>query len=158
MAIFFTAADVSESDRQQLCGSSGLNLNHTQNYFFKVDQMLLGEGLAAATKLGRTWSRGTCVLGIYYCGGPGQGRQQSWRTAFNRNIKTNIINDFTAGLDRTGGSGWFSQSKYGVLSNTIGLKGTFFRAVPQLNVAGGYPGEPLFGNHVCQQGENDTKL
>lgn len=137
-------------------GSSGLNMSHTQNYFFKVDQMLLGGRLSANYKLGRTWSIGTCILGDYYCGSRNQGRQQSWRTAFNRNIKTNIINDFTAGVDRTGGPGGFPNPKYGHLSTTIGLKGTFFPCGPQLNVAGGYPGEDLFGNHVCQQGENDT--
>jgi hypothetical protein len=137
-------------------GSSGLNVSHTQNYFFKGDQMLLKGRLTGSYKLGRTYSVSTCILGDYYCGGLNQGRQQSWRVAFNRNIKTNIVNDFTAGVDRTGGPGGFPTAKYGVLSSTIGLRGTFFPCGPQLNVAGGYPGETLFGNHVCQQGENDT--
>ncbi len=137
-------------------GASGLNINHTQNYFFKVDQMLLGGRLSGNYKLGRTYSRSTCVLGDYYCGSQNQGRQQSWRTAFNRNIRTNIINDFTAGVDRAGGPGGLPNPKYGTLSTTIGLKGTFFPCGPQLNIAGGYPGEDLFGTHVCQQGENDT--
>ncbi|MEO8659226.1 MAG: TonB-dependent receptor [Bryobacteraceae bacterium] len=137
-------------------GSSGLNVNHSQNYFFKIDQMMLGGRISGNYKLGRTSSAGTCILGDAYCGGPGENRQQSWRLAFNRNIRTNIINDFTGGVDRTGGPGGFPTPEYGNLSTTIGLKGTFFPCGPQLNVAGGYPGEPLFGNHVCQQGENDT--
>jgi hypothetical protein len=137
-------------------GSSGLNITHSQNYFFKADQMMLGGRLSASYKLGRTSSNGTCVLGDYYCGSHNQGRQQSWRAAFNRNLRTNIINDLTGGVDRTGGPGGFPTEQYGTLATTIGLKGTFFPCGPQLNVAGGYPGEDLFGNHVCQQGENDT--
>jgi hypothetical protein len=137
-------------------GASGLNIDHSQNYFFKVDQMLLGGRLSGNYKLGRTFSDSSCILGDSYCGGTGLGRQQSWRVAFNRNIKANIINDFTAGVDRTGGPGGVPTRKYGTLSTTIGLKGTFFPCGPGLSIAGGYPGEPLFGTHVCQQGENDT--
>jgi len=137
-------------------GASGLNITRNQNYFFKVDQMLLGGRLSGSYKLGRTSSVGTCVLGDYYCGSHNQGRQQSWRLAFNRTLKANVINDFTFGVDRAGGPGGFPNDKYGSLATTIGLKGTFFPCGPQLNVAGGYPGEDLFGNHVCQQGESDT--
>jgi hypothetical protein len=135
-------------------GSSPSGINDEDSYFLKIDQMLGTSRLSGSYKLARSNSVTPCVLPPIYCGSLGTNFAPSGRIAFNSSIKPNIVNDFSAGLDRASLPGE-PNAEQAVGATTIGLKNTFYPCSPQLNIPG-YPGEPYFGTHVCKQAEADT--
>jgi hypothetical protein len=135
-------------------GSSPSGINDEDSYFVKVDQMLGTNRLSGSYKLARGNSVTPCVLPEIYCGSLGTVFAPSVRIALNSSFRPNIVNDFSAGLDRASLPGE-PNSEQAVGATTIGLKNTFYPCSPQITMPG-YPGEPYFGTHVCKQAEADT--
>ncbi len=135
-------------------GSSPSGINDEDSYFLKLDQMFGASRLSGSFKLARSNSVSPCVLPAIYCGSVGTNFTPSVRIAYNTSIKPNIVNDFSAGLDRASLPGAPDPAQ-AVGATTIGLKNTFYPCSPQLSLPG-YPGEPYFGTHVCAQAEADT--
>ena len=135
-------------------GSSASGINDEKSYFLKLDQMIGTSRLSGSFKLAKSNSVSPCVLPSIYCGSFGTNTTPSVRIAYNSSIRPNIVNDFSAGLDRASLPGE-PNAEQAVGATTIGLKNTFYPCSPQLSIPG-YPGEPYFGTHVCAQAEADT--
>ncbi len=148
------APTILNSISNNFVGSSSGAINDEDSYFLKIDQ-ILGKGrLSGSFKLARGNSVSPCVLPSFYCGSLSTATTPSVRISYNVPLRTNIVNDFSAGLDRASLPGR-PNPDMAVGARTIGLKNTFDPCSPQLSIPD-YPGEPYFGTHVCAQAEADT--